>query len=139
MNKADTIKIKNTVDAIEGALGPVMDALEEAGAPHKVCYKVRLALDELLTNVVSYAYEGREGVVELHYEISENPPSVSVTIIDEGRPFNPLEAKDPDLNDDIGKRKVGGLGLFIVKSIMDSIDYVRENNKNILTIRKTMQ
>ena len=137
MNKA-TIRIKAAVEAMDEAISPIIELLETFDTPHKVCYKVRLALDELLTNVVSYAYDGGEGEIEVRYEIGDNPRSITIVIIDEGKPFDPLQAEDPELTASVAERKIGGLGIFLVKSVMDEIKYKREDGKNMLLIRKNI-
>ncbi len=138
MNKAASKRIEAKVTEIEKALDPISDVLEEVGVDHKTCYKVRLALDELLTNVVFYAYDGGQGEVEVSYEIIDDPHHILIKVVDEGKPFNPLTVEDPELNTSVDERKIGGLGLFIVKKTMDEIDYRRENNQNILIIKKNL-
>ena len=138
MNKQATFKIPSQVDAIESALDPVSEVLRELGVEHKVAYKVRLALDEILVNVASYAYDGGEGEIEISYEISDDPRQITITIIDSGKPFNPLEADEPEFSSDINQRKIGGLGIYIVRKMMDDIIYRRENNQNILIIKKSI-
>ena len=136
MNKKYSYRIKAVHSSLETALDPVLEALEELNVDHKVCFKIRLALEEALVNVVSYAYDDDNGEVEIRYEISDDPCMLIITIIDEGRPFNPLEAEDPLLSSDINQRKIGGLGLYIIKNTMDEVEYHRENNQNILIIKK---
>lgn len=138
MKKA-SFTIKAEANQIEVALERILSLLEEMGADHKTAYKVRLALDELLTNVVSYAYEGKEGgEIEISYKIADDPRSITLSIADEGKAFNPLETEDPDLALDVAERKIGGLGIFLVKNVMDEIDYRREDERNILTIKKNI-
>ena len=127
---------KASLEYLEAAIDVVVDSLGELGIDHKAAYKIHLALDELLTNVVSYAYEDEVGNMDIIYEIKDDPKVLEITIIDEGKPFNPLELKDPDLDSGVSERKIGGLGIFIVRQIMDEMEYVRKDNKNILTIRK---
>ena len=139
MNKTLSFKIKAELPEIEVALDKILAVLEELNADHKTAYKVRLALDELLTNVVSYAYEYKEGgEIEISYKIADDPRSITLSIADEGKAFNPLETEDPDLALDVSERKIGGLGIFLVKNVMDEIDYRRENERNILTIKKNI-
>lgn len=139
MNKKASYRVKAIAENIEKALDPIMDVLESIQIDHKTCYKIRLALDELLTNVVSYAYDNHDGEMEIRYEIfEEDTRYIVIDIIDEGKAFNPLEADDPDVTIDVSERQIGGLGLFIVKNTMDSLSYKRENNQNILTIKKIL-
>ena len=136
MIKSKTIKMKALISEIESAIAPILADLEEAGASHKISYKTGLCLDELLTNVACYAYEEKEGEAEIRYDIADDPPSITITIIDEGKPFDPLQADEPDITAKIEQRKIGGLGIFIVKSFMDEINYKREGNFNILVLKK---
>lgn len=138
MNKKDSFTIPADVTAIESALDPISDLLRELGTEHKVAYKVRLALDEILVNVASYAYDGREGEIEIRYEVNEDPRTINITIVDSGKPFNPLEVDEPEFSSDVNERKIGGLGIYIVRKMMDEINYHRENNQNILIIKKSI-
>ena len=139
MNKEASYKINAVIAEIELAINPILAVLEEMEVDAKTIYRVRLALDELITNVVSYAYDGGEGEVEIHYEIVDDPvKAIIISIIDEGVAFDPLESNDPNIKLNADERKIGGLGLFIVKNTMDSMEYRRENNKNILTIKKNL-
>lgn len=129
-------RFKATPDAVEAALAKAVELLSQLQVDRKTAYKIRLVLDELLTNVVSYAYENDEGEIEIDYEINNDPRMVTILIIDEGKPFNPLEHEDPELIPNIAERPIGGLGLFIVKNSVDELDYQRQGNQNILTIKK---
>lgn len=136
-DKEKSITFKANIAHVHDGIDPVLAALEEAGADHKLLYKVEVSLDEVLTNVASYAYAPGEGDVTLKYEIIDEPERmISITIIDGGVEFNPLESKEPDITAPIEERAVGGLGLFIVKKTMDSVDYKRHNNQNILVMEK---
>lgn len=126
------------VSNLEKILEPILKELESLDVVYKTVYQLNLALEELVTNVCSYAYYPDKGMIHISYEVKEDPKRLIVTIIDEGRPFNPLEMDEPDLNASIQDRKIGGLGLFIVKKTMDNIEYVRKDNKNILTITKNL-
>lgn len=130
--RADTKKIENMMQ-------PVLDSLEEIEVDSKTLYKIHLALEEVLVNVCSYAYAPGTGDVIIKSEISFNPKQVVITIIDEGKPFNPLKKQDPDLDLPAAKRSIGGLGIFITKKIMDDLSYEREGNKNVLTMKKVFE
>lgn len=137
MTMKNSYIIKADVSELETASVKVSDALLSAGADHKVAYKVRLSLDEILTNVVSYAYDNNEGNIEISYDINESERYIDISVTDEGKAFNPLEeVKEPDFSLDLHERKIGGLGLFIVKNSMDEVKYLRKDNKNILMMKK---
>ena len=101
----------------------------------KILFNINLALDELLTNVISYSYDdNNEHTIEV--KITLFSKELVVTITDDGKPYHPLNAPEPDLDKTLEERKVGGLGIHFVKQIMDEIEYKTENNKNILTLKK---
>lgn len=136
MRKSYTLKA--TTDSLANASKLVVSDLEALGTDHKTIYKVRLSLDEILTNIVSYAYlEVEVGDIDIDYDINEKERYIDITISDEGKSFNPLEEiKDPNLSSNIKEREIGGLGLFIVKNSMDEVKYLRKENKNILMMKK---
>ena len=94
---------------------------------------INTALEEIFVNVASYAYEN-QGTIEL--ALSKHLDKVVITIKDNGVPFNPLEKADPDINLDGVDREIGGLGIFMVKKIMDDVSYEYVNNQNVLTLVK---
>ena len=112
--------------------------LEEISCPMKVQMQIDVAVDELFSNISSYAYSPGKGSTTIRMNYNETDRMISVTFIDQGIPFNPLERKDPDTSLSAADREVGGLGIFLVKKTMDSMEYKREGNTNILTIHKRM-
>ena len=72
-------------------------------------------------------------------EVSDEPVQVRITFIDHGKPYDPLAKEDPDVTLSADDRPVGGLGIFLVRKTMDSMEYRRENGFNILTIRKKIR
>ncbi|MGP0076360.1 MAG: ATP-binding protein [Bryobacteraceae bacterium] len=91
-----------------------------------------LVLEEILINIARYAYEPAKGDVEVAYW-GEGDGKLRVEIGDSGRVFNPLEADPPDLSRGLADRRIGGLGVFLVRSMVDSISYRREDGRNILS------
>ena len=96
---------------------------------------VNLALDELVINVIKYAYDDRQDHL-IHVTLLMDGDELTIVVEDDGRAFNPLAAPPPNLDAPIEQRPIGGLGIFLVKSIADSLDYRREGGRNILTLRK---
>lgn len=117
-------------------LDPIIDRLRELNTDKKTVYQINLALEELFANVANYAYYPDKGMIHISFGIKEDTKELTVIIKDEGKPFNPLESEEPDITAPLQERKIGGLGLFIVKNTMDSLEYVRESNSNVLTIKK---
>ena len=126
------------IDLIEEMISPIISALEEINANHKKVYQINLALEEILANVANYAYPSKEGKIYISYEINKELNNLRVIIKDDGEPFNPLEKEDPDLDLPVEKRKIGGLGIYIVKNMVDDIRYQRLNNQNILEFVKNL-
>jgi serine phosphatase RsbU (regulator of sigma subunit)/anti-sigma regulatory factor (Ser/Thr protein kinase) len=96
--------------------------------------KIQLACEEALVNVISYAYPGKTGDLEITY--LNNDSFLEISIIDSGIPFDPLSRADPDIHAPMEARGIGGLGIFMIKKIMDDVRYKRENDHNILTLVK---
>lgn len=95
--------------------------------------KLDLVLEELLVNVARYAYPDVEtGEVELAYALV-SPGEICVRISDSGRPFNPLDSNPPDFSRGLGDRQLGGMGIFLVKSIAESLTYKREADQNTVS------
>ncbi|MBQ7269909.1 MAG: ATP-binding protein [Bacteroidales bacterium] len=99
-------------------------------------FKIHLSVEEAVENVVDYAYEGGMGWLEAGTQLDENGPVLTIIIKDAGVPFNPLEKEDPDVTASAEERKIGGLGIFLCKQLMDGISYRYEDGCNILTMTK---
>jgi sigma-B regulation protein RsbU (phosphoserine phosphatase) len=105
--------------------------------PDSIIGQIRMALDELLNNVISYGYPDENGeILEVATEIT--PEFVRVIIKDDGIPFNPFTGAEPDTTQSIEDREIGGLGIHLVTNIMDEVDYKREEDKNIVTLVKNL-
>lgn len=117
----------------------VEEQLELIDCPMKAQIQISVAIDEVLNNIASYAYGGDTGQVTVRFEIvEEDGKSVHISFIDSGIPYNPLEKEDPDITLSAEEREIGGLGIYMVKKSMDSVEYQYENGHNILTIKKAI-
>ena len=125
-----------TIESIPDATAFVIDWLETLDCTMKAQMQIDVALDELLSNIARYAYVPESGEVTLRLDFDEASRMVSITFIDSGIPYDPLQKADPDLTVPPEERAVGGLGIFLVKKTMDGMEYRREGRFNILTIRK---
>jgi serine/threonine-protein kinase RsbW len=103
-----------------------------AGLPEGELEKLGLVLEEILINIARYAYAPDSGSVEVAYTHADSA-HVQIEITDAGRVFNPLEADSPDLSRGLADRPIGGLGVFLVRRLVESIEYRREDNRNILS------
>jgi serine/threonine-protein kinase RsbW len=104
----------------------------EAGLVAEQLDQLDLILEEILINIARYAYASGNGVVEVRYSLFQ-ARKLRVEIIDSGRAFNPLALDPQDLSRGLAERPIGGLGVFLVRSLVDSIVYRREQECNILS------
>ncbi len=131
-----------TVPARLDRLEDVLAFLEAALAQHPGSAQARreiaLAAEELFVNIARYAYAPGAGTATVECAVGGDPPAATIRFSDAGVPYNPLEHADPDLSLSAAERPVGGLGILLVKRIMDRVDYERRGGMNVLTIRKTL-
>ena len=129
-----------TLDATIENLTPVTEyvteSLEERDCPLKIVMQIELVIEEIFMNVASYAYCPDIGVVTIQKSFDDEPRALNLTFIDSGKPYNPLEHKDPDTSLGVDEREIGGLGIFLIKKNVDDISYERRDGKNILSIKK---
>ena len=131
---------KITVEALVENLQTVIDfateQLETRDCPMKTSMQLEMVIEEIFVNISSYAYHPETGSATFCMEFEENPSTVYMTFIDGGKPYNPLENDDPDTTLSAEERKIGGLGIFIVKNSVDEISYEYADGKNILRMKK---
>lgn len=106
---------------------------QEQGFTPKRISEIELALEEALVNIFHYAYQETRKDVEVVCQ-GDSPDRLIIEIIDRGISFNPLLKDDPDLTLDMSERKIGGLGVYLIKTLMDEVGYRREGDHNILTL-----
>jgi serine/threonine-protein kinase RsbW len=110
----------------------VADCARTQGFDQKRIQEVELALEEALVNIFNYAYPETPGDIEINCKL-ENGRFI-IEIIDSGIPFDMTSLSDPDLTADVEERKIGGLGIFLVKKMVDEVRYRREKDQNILNL-----
>jgi len=130
------ITLKAALENIGSVMEFVDAELEMLDCPVKAQTQIDISVDEIFSNIARYAYEPDEGEATVRFAFSESDRVVSLTFIDCGIPYNPLEKEDPDVSLSIEEREVGGLGIFMVKKSMDEMDYHYQDGQNILTVRK---
>lgn len=105
--------------------------LEQVDTPMQTIQKLMIAADEIYSNIIRYSGAGRAVI-----RCKKEDDGIALTFMDDGKPYNPLEAPTPDVAADAAKRKIGGLGVFVVRSLMDAVEYRHEEGMNVLTVRK---
>ncbi len=117
------------------------DAVQAFGATHafseRMIHDVNLSLEEIVSNVIRYGYEDT-GAHQIRVRFALRDHELSITVIDDAMAFNPLEAPEPDVDASLEERKIGGLGIFFVRRLMDVLEYRRDGGKNVLTMRKVV-
>jgi len=132
-----TLQIKASLSAVSSANETASRWLADHNAPPEVQYLANLAVEELITNCIKYGYEdAADHIIEVKLQISGN--ELALTVIDDGRPFNPLELPEPDIHLPIEERPIGGLGIYLLRRMSDHMDYVRAAGKNCVRLRKSM-
>ena len=132
------LTIAATVENIETVTDFVNEQLEALDCPIRAQMQIAIAIDELFGNIAHYAYNPEIGKATVRVEVIEDPLAVTITFIDNGVPYNPLEKEDPDTSLSAEEREIGGLGIYVVKKSMDDITYEYKDGQNILAIKKNL-
>lgn len=131
-----SFKIKNQREELTHVYDVVQSFGEEQEWSPDLIFCANLVLEELGINVINHGYDAG-GNHEFEIIVLSNPESITIEIIDDGKPFDPLQdAPDPALDAEIGDRPIGGLGVHLVQTMMDELHYRRENGKNHFTATK---
>ena len=130
-------KASLTITTTRDELKNIATFVEEVGAredwPFELIFKVNLVLEELGINIMDYGHD--EGVHEIDIFLTSGDDAVTIEVVDDGRPFDPLnDAPAVDVESSVQDRLIGGLGLHIVRTTMDEMSYKREQGKNHLTL-----
>jgi len=129
---ADTSKLAELQGFVEEKLG-------EHDCPPDVLMQIQVAVEEIFTNIASYAYPSGKGKAQVMLEFdNETPATVSIQFLDGGVQFDPLAKPDPDVTASAEERRIGGLGIYMVKKTMDDVKYEYLHDKNVLTITKKL-
>lgn len=130
-----SLTLPNDVNTIP-QLNEFLDTFcEEGGVDMETTMSLNLAMEEAVVNVMDYAYpKGTEGSVNIEARLDD--AGITFVIIDSGIPFDPTAKEDADTTLPLDERNIGGLGIFLTRQIMDEIEYERDNDRNILTLRK---
>ena len=132
----EQLTIEATTDNLPRVTEFITSSLEELNCDPKTLFQMELVIEELFVNVAHYAYRPDVGECTVQKEIETSPRSITMTLIDSGVPYNPLEHEDPDTSLGVEEREVGGLGIFLVKKSVDEISYIYKDGQNILRIKK---
>jgi anti-sigma regulatory factor (Ser/Thr protein kinase) len=138
MDNKLTFRIKNDVSELEAVAQTFNDFNKEQQLPAKVGNAIDLALDEILNNIILYGYEDKDQHF-IDIIISLEDDHILLEIKDDSREFNPLDVPKPDTNSEMVERPIGGLGLHLIRNMMDEIHYTYQNNRNCLLMKKKLE
>ena len=134
-----SITVPATDEGPDAVIEFVEEELGQHDCPPKVLYQIQVAIEEIMVNIASYAGLADEDGVEVRCDVVEEPLRVVIQFLDRGVPFDPLATADPDLSPEAIMEREGGLGIFMVKKMMDDVSYAYEDGKNTLTILKGLR
>jgi serine/threonine-protein kinase RsbW/sigma-B regulation protein RsbU (phosphoserine phosphatase) len=130
-------RIPNRREAMTEIAAMIAAFGQEHGLSRGVIHDVSVSLDEVLNNVISYAFEaGARSEIGVRLQITDG--KIIVDVDDGGRPFDPLSAPPPDFTGGLQQRRVGGLGIYFVRNLMDSVEYARVGDRNWLRLKKAL-
>ena len=113
--------------------------LEDCGnvmeLPQKCLFQINLGLDELFTNIISYGFED-ESEHQIKFSLVKDKETLVVQVEDDGKPFNPLDVASPEVSLELDEVNIGGMGIHLIKKMMDDIVYQRVEGKNKLVLKK---
>lgn len=133
MSAKISLKILTEPKELEHIFSAVEDLAEKEGWPPDLVFRVNLTLEELGLNIMNHGHD--EGTHEIEIELTSEDDALTIEIKDDGKPFDPLtDAPEPDLESSVGVRTPGGLGVHLVRTMMDELSYRREQGKNHVTL-----
>jgi serine/threonine-protein kinase RsbW len=135
--KEYSFELKSSLSELDNLCLNLETLGEKIGLSKKLVFEINLALDELFTNIISYGFSD-EDEHTIKVTITPQNDEICLCIEDDGIPFNPIEFDTPDVACSVENCKVGGLGIHIMRKLMDDICYQRCGDKNILTLKKNL-
>ena len=125
-----------SIESIPAVTAWIDEALEKLECSMKAQMQIDVAIDEIFGNIAHYAYPDKEGSAVVRIDFTEETRTVSITFMDQGIPFDPLNQEEPDTSLSASDRKIGGLGIFLVRKTMDDVSYQYRDGRNILCLKK---
>ena len=134
----NSITLEATVRNLPLIMAFLGERLDAWGCPMRKRMAIELAVEEVYVNIANYAYApgSGEATMRVELETSDAARTIVITFIDQGIPYDPLAREDPDVTLPTGKRRIGGLGIFLVKQQMDDVAYEYRDGSNVLTLKK---
>ena len=138
MSERLSLHIKNDLFEIKRMAEELEDWCHDQSISEDIAFQLDLVLDEMVSNVIRHGIKD-SGQHIIQVNLHRDGQQLTLEIEDDGVPFNPFDAPVPDITKPIEERRPGGLGVFLVRQMMDSLDYERRNGKNYLLIKKSLE
>jgi len=135
--KEYSFKLKSSLSELDKLCRHLETFGQKVGLSKKFIFEINLVLDELFTNIISYGFDDA-GKHVIKVTITPGNEELCLCIEDDGIPFNPIEFETPDVTCSVEECKIGGLGIHIIKKLIDDICYQRCGPKNVLTLKKKL-
>ncbi len=132
------LRVPNRLVEIDRVNTAFNEFAERHAVPAKLRCKITLVFDELLNNIITYAYEDEDQHF-IEVDIRLSPSGLAVTITDDGKPFNPFDNQAPDTSLSVEDRPIGGLGVHLVRNVMDRVAYERHGENNVVLLEKEFE
>jgi sigma-B regulation protein RsbU (phosphoserine phosphatase) len=132
-NPAKELNVEAKLENFVRVMDFIDSELERFGYPLTLKNEINIAVEEIFINIADYAYEPVSGNVNISISVTDK---AIIKFEDTGKPYNPLEQKNPDLEKSPEEREIGGLGIFLVRNLMDTVEYTRFDGRNILVMTK---
>ena len=130
------LNIRNDIQSLPLVNEWIKQCCEEAGLGLDWVMKFQLVIEEMVSNVIFYAYDSQQQEAAIELRFTWEAGTVSILLRDWGKPFDPTAKEDPDITLSVDDRPIGGLGIFMVKQLMDEVRYERVGSSNLLTLQK---
>ena len=130
------LNIRNDIQSLPLVNEWIEQCCEEAGLGLDWVMKFQLVIEEMVSNVIFYAYDPQQQEAAIELRFTWEAGTVSILLRDWGKPFDPTAKEDPDITLSVDDRPIGGLGIFMVKQLMDEVRYERVGPSNLLTLQK---
>ncbi len=133
MSKKFMFHFPNDIRALMRLAATIRELDEYRLLTPRTCYVLDLALEEMATNIIKYGYD-EPGMHIIEIEIEFGPRELTLTLVDDGHAFDPLQAPSPDAEASEEEREVGGVGIYLIQNMVRSMRYRREGDRNVLVI-----
>lgn len=131
------ITVRNDLGEIERLAETLRNFCRDQGVDDEACHDLLLAMDEVVSNIIRHGFADRDPH-DIRIRLGLEPPELFLEVEDDAPPFNPLQAPEPDVSRPIEERPLGGLGIHLVRQLMQKVEYRREEGRNILRMTRLL-